>query len=251
MHAPLRPGDPERVREYRLTARLGEGGQGTVFLGMSPTGTRVAVKLLRADLAQDEEALERFVREVSTTRRVSPFCTATAIGTPSYMAPEQFAGEDAGSAADMFAWGCTMVFAASGRPPFGTDSLPADGPGEGEVVGRRHLAPGRDRRRPSTGPARRAKTHRRAGLARSERRPGRPRRADPHRRRLRVSAAGARRARFCLRIADQVSVVVLLPVLRPPCTSAAGPVSRPWPQARPGRVGGGVRPARRAGRAAS
>ncbi|MFD0474630.1 hypothetical protein ACFQ0B_45135 [Nonomuraea thailandensis] len=82
MHAPLRPGDPERVREYRLTARLGEGGQGTVFLGMSPTGTRVAVKLLRADLAQDEEALERFVREVSTTRRVSPFCTATAIGTP-------------------------------------------------------------------------------------------------------------------------------------------------------------------------
>ena len=51
--------------------------------------------------------------------------TATAIGTPSYMTPEQLAGENAGSSADMFAWGCTMVFAATGQPPFGTDSLPA------------------------------------------------------------------------------------------------------------------------------
>ncbi|WP_433255195.1 serine/threonine protein kinase [Streptosporangium sp. CA-135522] len=217
--ASLRPGDPERVREYRITGRLGEGGQGTVFLGVSPAGTRVAVKLLRADLAQDEEAMERFVREVSTARRVAPFCTAAvidtgvdehrpyivseyidgptldtvvaaegpregsalhrlaigtvtalvaihqagivhrdfkpsnvllasdgprvidfgiaraldrtstltamAIGTPSYMTPEQLAGESAGSPADMFAWGCTMVFAATGQPPFGTDSLPA------------------------------------------------------------------------------------------------------------------------------
>ncbi|WP_344982432.1 serine/threonine-protein kinase, partial [Streptosporangium fragile] len=51
--------------------------------------------------------------------------TATAIGTPAYMTPEQLAGEHAGAPADMFAWGCTMVFAATGQPPFGTDSLPA------------------------------------------------------------------------------------------------------------------------------
>ncbi|MFC7643613.1 hypothetical protein ACFQX6_24650 [Streptosporangium lutulentum] len=70
--APLRPGDPRRVREYRLTGQLGEGGQGTVYLGVSPTGTRVAVKLLRPDLARDSEARERFVREVSTARRVAP-----------------------------------------------------------------------------------------------------------------------------------------------------------------------------------
>ena len=51
--APLRPGDPQRVREYRLTGRLGEGGQGTVYLGVSPTGARVAVKLLRPGLTRD------------------------------------------------------------------------------------------------------------------------------------------------------------------------------------------------------
>ena len=216
---PLRTGDPQRVREYRLTGRLGEGGQGTVYLGVSPTGARVAVKLLRPGRAQDGEATERFVREVGMAQRVAPFCTAavigtgvdrgrpyivseyidgptleavvtsegpregsalhrlavgtvtalvaihqagvvhrdfkpsnvllgpdgprvidfgiataldrtstltvTTIGTPSYMTPEQLAGEDAGPSADMFAWGSAMVFAATGRPPFGVDSPPA------------------------------------------------------------------------------------------------------------------------------
>ncbi|MFI6495749.1 serine/threonine protein kinase [Nonomuraea typhae] len=46
-------------------------------------------------------------------------------GTPPYMAPEQFAGGEAGSAADVFAWGATMVFAATGRPPFGVDTFAA------------------------------------------------------------------------------------------------------------------------------
>jgi predicted Ser/Thr protein kinase len=43
------------------------------------------------------------------------------LGTPSYMAPEQF-DEDAevDTPADVFAWGGLMVFATTGRPPFGT-----------------------------------------------------------------------------------------------------------------------------------
>ncbi|WP_405151921.1 serine/threonine protein kinase [Sphaerisporangium sp. NBC_01403] len=216
---PLRPGDPARVGAYELTARLGEGGQGVVYLGRSPAGVTVAVKVLRSDLAQNEEALARFVREVSTAERVATFCTAQVIetgvagqrpfivseyidgptldavverdgprqgaalhrlaigtvtalvaihqagivhrdfkpsnvllgtdgprvidfgiakaldksstltsmvvGTPAYMTPEQLAGEQAGPAADLFAWAGTMVFAATGGAPFGTDSLPA------------------------------------------------------------------------------------------------------------------------------
>lgn len=44
--------------------------------------------------------------------------TNGAVGTPSYMAPEQFQGE-AVPATDVFAWGLTVAFAATGRPLFG------------------------------------------------------------------------------------------------------------------------------------
>jgi hypothetical protein len=47
------------------------------------------------------------------------------LGTPSYMAPEQVAGAPTGPAADIFAWGSTMAFAARGRAPFGHDAVPA------------------------------------------------------------------------------------------------------------------------------
>ncbi|GAA2453121.1 hypothetical protein GCM10010191_84550 [Actinomadura vinacea] len=46
-------------------------------------------------------------------------------GGPAYMAPEQVDGEAGGSPADVFAWGATMTFAATGRPPFGSDSAGA------------------------------------------------------------------------------------------------------------------------------
>lgn len=41
------------------------------------------------------------------------------------MAPEQFFGERAGPAADMFAWATTLVYAANGSPAFGDDTIPA------------------------------------------------------------------------------------------------------------------------------
>jgi hypothetical protein len=48
-----------------------------------------------------------------------------AIGTPSYMAPEQVAGATLTEAVDVWAWATTMVFAATGRPPFGDDTVVA------------------------------------------------------------------------------------------------------------------------------
>ncbi|TDC74396.1 serine/threonine-protein kinase, partial [Actinomadura sp. 7K507] len=48
-----------------------------------------------------------------------------AVGTPAYMAPEQVSGEQAGAPGDVFSWGSTITFAATGRPPFGADSIPA------------------------------------------------------------------------------------------------------------------------------
>ena len=51
--------------------------------------------------------------------------TGHTLGTPAYMSPEQMSGREVTPAADVFAWGSTVVFAANGRPPFGRDSLAA------------------------------------------------------------------------------------------------------------------------------
>ncbi|WP_344533195.1 serine/threonine-protein kinase, partial [Streptomyces albiaxialis] len=72
----LGPGDPERIGDYRLLGRLGEGGMGRVYLAQSPRGRTVAVKLVRPDLAAHEEFRSRFEREVAAARRVGGEWTA-------------------------------------------------------------------------------------------------------------------------------------------------------------------------------
>ncbi|WP_149260835.1 serine/threonine-protein kinase [Actinomadura sp. K4S16] len=215
----LQPGDPRRLGSYEIVERLGEGGQGVVYGGVDASGNRAAIKLLRADLAGDTMARNRFVREAQAAKQVARFCTAQvleadvagdqpyiaseyvpgpslykqvtetgpisgapldrlaigtatalvaihqagivhrdfkphnvimapdgprvidfgiaraldtgqtnatkAIGTPSYMAPEQVAGATLTEAVDVWAWATTMVFAATGHPPFGDDTVVA------------------------------------------------------------------------------------------------------------------------------
>ncbi|MEV0662288.1 protein kinase [Actinomadura luteofluorescens] len=47
------------------------------------------------------------------------------VGTPSYMSPEQVTDAELGTGVDMFAWAATMLFAATGRHPFGNDTISA------------------------------------------------------------------------------------------------------------------------------
>jgi serine/threonine protein kinase len=215
---PLEPGDPLRLGRFELLGRLGEGGQGIVYLGRGagPGEERVAVKVLRSSV--DPTVLERLGRELDAVHQVQPFVTAgvieasaegdlryivsefidgpslqervltsgplregelqrlavgtatalTAIhgagvvhrdfkpanvllgpdgprvvdfgiarltdastmtsgliGTPTYMAPEQLAGARPTSAVDVWAWGVTMIFAATGRSAFSAETVPA------------------------------------------------------------------------------------------------------------------------------
>ncbi|MGW0826642.1 serine/threonine-protein kinase [Streptomyces sp. NPDC002845] len=219
---PLAPDDPSHIGAYRLLGRLGAGGMGRVYLGRSPGGRTVAVKLVQAELARQAEFRERFAREVAAARRVGgewtapvldadteaevPWVatgyvpgpsldsvvadgygplppasvralghrlalalasvhdaglvhrdlkpsnvlltvdgprvidfgiaraldTATAggltqtgavIGSPGFMSPEQIRGEKVTQASDVFSLGSVLVYAATGRLPFGTSEI--------------------------------------------------------------------------------------------------------------------------------
>ncbi|MDX3513511.1 PQQ-binding-like beta-propeller repeat protein [Streptomyces caniscabiei] len=87
----LEAGDPEQVGRYRIVARLGAGGMGRVYLGRSPGGRAVAVKVVRSELAEDGEFRRRFAREVAAARRVNGVFTAGVVdadpdGAPAWLA---------------------------------------------------------------------------------------------------------------------------------------------------------------------
>ncbi|MFF6865474.1 LamG-like jellyroll fold domain-containing protein [Streptomyces sp. WAC8370] len=75
----LEPDDPRSVGEYRLLGRLGVGGMGRVFLGRSPGGRLVAVKVVHAELLRRPEFRDRFRREVRAARMVSGAFTAPVV----------------------------------------------------------------------------------------------------------------------------------------------------------------------------
>jgi hypothetical protein len=73
--------DPRVIGEYRLQAQLGSGGMGRVYLGLSPAGRAVAIKVVNPDLAGNEEFLHRFAQEVAAARAVSGIYTAPVVAS--------------------------------------------------------------------------------------------------------------------------------------------------------------------------
>src|SRR5215468_4091435 len=51
--------------------------------------------------------------------------TGMFMGTPGYLAPEVIGGQPSSEASDIHAWGATVAFAATGRPPFGSGAYEA------------------------------------------------------------------------------------------------------------------------------
>jgi serine/threonine protein kinase len=60
----LKSSDPRQVGSIRLSGRLGQGGMGTVYFGVTPEGDRVAVKMIRDELTGKSGVSARFDREI-------------------------------------------------------------------------------------------------------------------------------------------------------------------------------------------
>ncbi|MFD3978977.1 ABC transporter substrate-binding protein [Streptomyces griseus] len=68
---PLTSQDPRAVGPYRTLARLGAGGMGVVYLARSAGGALAAVKVIRAEHADDPGFRARFRREAEAAARIT------------------------------------------------------------------------------------------------------------------------------------------------------------------------------------
>ncbi|MET9438353.1 protein kinase [Streptomyces sp. NPDC006551] len=102
----LRAGDPTRIGPFPLLARLGEGGMGVVYLARTVEGRAVALKTVRADMANAPGFRRRFAREVRACRAVSGPGMVEVIdfdtgGDLPWLATEYVSGPSLGAAVDV------------------------------------------------------------------------------------------------------------------------------------------------------
>src|SRR3954470_4212568 len=64
------PQTGDAVGRWRLGVMLGEGGMGRVYRSVDATGTEVALKIVKAELATDQTFRKRFDREAAIAQRV-------------------------------------------------------------------------------------------------------------------------------------------------------------------------------------
>ena len=128
----LQPGDPQKIGPYRLLGRLGSGGMGRVFLGRSPGGRLVAVKVVRAELAEQSDFRNRFAREVTAARTVSGLYTAPVVDAD-LDAPAPWL-------ATAYVAGLSLADAIAGHGPLPVASVLALAAGLAEGLGAIHAA---------------------------------------------------------------------------------------------------------------
>jgi hypothetical protein len=116
---PLTPANLHSVAVGVATALAGIHGAGVIHRDLKPENVLLAPgspKVIDFGIARAFEATSQHTR------------TDQFVGTVAYMAPERFSSEPGTAltaAADVFAWGCVIGYAGTGRTPFHADSAPA------------------------------------------------------------------------------------------------------------------------------
>jgi serine/threonine protein kinase len=128
----LKAWDPADVGPFKLLGVLGNGGFGRVYLGQAPDGQRVAVKVIKPDLAEDPEFRARFGREVSAARKVGGKFTARVVdadtdGQELWLATEYISGP-------------TLREAVAAQGPLAESSVMSLAAGLAEALGAIHAA---------------------------------------------------------------------------------------------------------------
>jgi serine/threonine protein kinase len=102
------------VSVWKLAAGLVEALQAVHSCGLVHRDLKPANVLLALDGPRVIDfGISRALEKTAMTT------TGLVVGTPSYMSPEQAQGARVGPPSDVFSLGCVIVFAATGRGPFG------------------------------------------------------------------------------------------------------------------------------------
>lgn len=113
---PMRGSSLEHLAVGVATALTAIHGAGVVHRDLKPANvllSSVGPRVIDFGIARALDTISRATR------------TGQFIGTPAYMAPELISGKPATPASDVFAWGCVVAYASSGKAPFDAETVPA------------------------------------------------------------------------------------------------------------------------------